>query len=483
MNEASINGYTPRYQGRTIREYYVSAFVALADFSLIAVLGILTYAIYPGYQAATFHLYASASVTGAVISVTAFHLAHLYRVETLLPKPKILKQLAKVSVSSFLFLLFIGFILQVSHSFSQIWFAGWVLSAFSGVLLLRLVALKIIVNLAQNRYLERKIAVIGTGEQAAAMLKRLRSGAYPWIYVIGVFNDDDKDPGYPVAGHLVLGGVDDLITYARNNSIDDIVLALPWSSESYIRGLINRLSVLPTHISLSPDLAGLSLGRSFDAAYSPDLPTLTVLKRPIDGWHSVVKFLEDKILGTLLLVLISPIMLLVAIAIKIDSSGPVFFKQKRLGFNNQLIEVYKFRSMYAEKTDADASKLATRDDPRITRVGRFLRRTSLDELPQFINVLKGDMSIVGPRPHALKASAAGRLYHEVVNDYAKRHRVKPGITGWAQINGWRGETDTEEKIIKRVEYDLVYIENWSLTFDLKIILSTVFGGFTGKNTY
>jgi exopolysaccharide biosynthesis polyprenyl glycosylphosphotransferase len=179
-----------------------------------------------------------------------------------------------------------------------------------------------------------------------------------------------------------------------------------------------------------------------------------------------------------------PIMALAAIAIKLESKGPILFKQQRYGFNNQLIEVYKFRSMYTEMTDANAEQLTTRDDPRVTRVGAFLRRTSLDELPQLLNVLKGEMSVVGPRPHATRAKAAGKLYEDVVDGYAIRHKVKPGITGWAQVNGWRGNTDTEGDIMGRLEHDFYYIENWSVMFDLYIILRTIKAVIVGdKNAY
>ncbi len=173
----------------------------------------------------------------------------------------------------------------------------------------------------------------------------------------------------------------------------------------------------------------------------------------------------------------------VALAIRLDSRGPVLFKQKRYGFNNELIEVYKFRSMYADRCDAAAPRLVTKDDPRVTQVGRFIRKTSLDELPQLFNVLKGNLSLVGPRPHAVSAKADDRLYGEVVDGYFARHKVKPGITGWAQINGWRGETDTKEKILKRVEHDLYYIENWSVLFDLYILLKTPSSLLKTENAY
>jgi lipopolysaccharide/colanic/teichoic acid biosynthesis glycosyltransferase len=176
-------------------------------------------------------------------------------------------------------------------------------------------------------------------------------------------------------------------------------------------------------------------------------------------------------------------MLATAIAVKLDSKGPALFKQKRLGFNNEVIEVYKFRSMYVDQNDAAASRLVTKGDPRVTRVGRFIRKASLDELPQFFNVLKGDLSLVGPRPHAAAAKAQDRLYHEVVDGYFARHRVKPGVTGWAQINGWRGETDNDVKIQMRTEFDLAYIENWSLWFDLKILFLTPVRLMNTENAY
>jgi len=200
-------------------------------------------------------------------------------------------------------------------------------------------------------------------------------------------------------------------------------------------------------------------------------------------WDHVKKWLFDKIAASLALILLGPLMAIIALLIKLDSKGPVLFRQKRQGFNNELIEVYKFRSMYVDHTDLEASKLVTKDDPRVTRVGRILRKTSFDELPQFFNVLKGDLSLVGPRPHALKAKAENKLYYDVVDGYFARHRVKPGVTGWAQISGWRGETDTEEKIERRVEHDLYYIENWSVTFDLYICLMTPFALLRGENAY
>jgi Undecaprenyl-phosphate glucose phosphotransferase len=240
-----------------------------------------------------------------------------------------------------------------------------------------------------------------------------------------------------------------------------------------MRDLIYRLAVAPVHISLCPDFIGFNFtNRPF--IHVASLPMLQVFDRPISGWSNLVKALEDRLLAGFFLLLLAPLLGILALAIKLDSPGPVFFRQRRYGFNNKLIGVWKFRTMYVHMTDHDADRQTTKSDPRVTRIGRFLRKTSLDELPQLINVMIGNMSIVGPRPHAVATKAEGRLFEDVVDRYAARHRVKPGITGWAQINGWRGETDTIEKIQKRVEYDLFYIDNWSVWLDLVIVARTAF---------
>jgi exopolysaccharide biosynthesis polyprenyl glycosylphosphotransferase len=211
---------------------------------------------------------------------------------------------------------------------------------------------------------------------------------------------------------------------------------------------------------------------------------LDVFDRPITDWDVVMKWLFDKVIGGFALVALSPLMALVAILIKLDSPGPVFFMQRRHGFNNENIEVYKFRSLYADKTDRDARKSVTKDDPRVTRVGRFIRKTSIDELPQLFNVVfKGNLSLVGPRPHAVNQRLEDRLFDEAVDGYFARHRVKPGITGWAQINGWRGEITSPDKIERRVEHDLYYIENWSLLLDLYILMRTPVTLLKGENAY
>ncbi len=284
-------------------------------------------------------------------------------------------------------------------------------------------------------------------------------------------------------GYPKMGTVDDLVEYARRTKLDLVVFTLPISAERRILQMLAKLWVLPIDIRLSAHTSKLRL-RPRSYSYIGSVPVLDVFDKPIADWDLVLKGLFDRIVGTLLLLLLSPVLLFTAIAVKLDSRGPVFFRQKRHGFNNELIEVFKFRSMYVEQSDAAAAKLVTKDDPRVTRVGRFIRKTSIDELPQLFNVVfKGDLSLVGPRPHALQAKAQNRLYDQVVDGYFARHKVKPGITGWAQINGWRGETDTEEKIQRRVEFDLYYIENWSVFFDFYIVAMTPFALLKSENAY
>jgi len=264
--------------------------------------------------------------------------------------------------------------------------------------------------------------------------------------------------------------------------VDLLIVTFPVSAESRLLDVLKKLWVLPVDIRLSAHTYKLRF-RPRAYSYIGNVPFLDVFDKPLTDWSYILKRLEDLVISLVAIVFALPLMLMVAIAIKIDSKGPVLFKQNRYGFNNELIEVYKFRSMYTDQSDAKADKLVTKDDPRVTKVGRFIRKTSLDELPQLFNSLKGDLSLVGPRPHAVSAKAADKLYTDVVDGYFARHRVRPGITGWAQINGWRGETDTAEKIERRVEHDLYYIENWSILFDLYILAMTPISLLNTKNAY
>ena len=331
--------------------------------------------------------------------------------------------------------------------------------------------------------LNRRAVIIGGGQAAEDLIKALEASTDTDIRIAGIFDDRGNERVSPVvAGYPKLGNIDELVKFARNSRLDLLIVSLPVTAEKRLLQLLKKLWVLPVDIRLSAHSNQLRF-RPRTYSYIGNVPFIDVTDKPIADWDHVKKWWFDKIAAGLALILFGPLMAVIALLIKLDSKGPVLFRQKRQGFNNELIEVYKFRSMYVDHADLDASRLVTKDDPRVTRVGRFLRKTSLDELPQFFNVLKGDLSLVGPRPHALKAKAEDKLYYDVVDGYFARHRVKPGVTGWAQISGWRGETDTREKIERRVEHDLYYIENWSVTFDLYICLMTPFALLRGENAY
>jgi Undecaprenyl-phosphate glucose phosphotransferase len=331
---------------------------------------------------------------------------------------------------------------------------------------------------------DRRMAIVGGGEPANDIIRVLQAQPFSGIRIVGIFDDrDDERSPKIIGGYEKLGGVSDLVDYARTTPVDLVIFTLPITAENRLLQMLSKLWVLPIDIRLSAHSSKLRL-RPRSYSYIGSVPVLDVFDKPIADWNLVLKWLFDKIVGTLLILLASPILLAAAIAVKLDSKGPILFRQKRYGFNNELIEVLKFRSMYVDQSDATASRLVTRGDPRVTRVGRFLRRSSIDELPQLFNVVfKGDLSLVGPRPHALQAKAENRLYDQVVDGYFARHRVKPGITGWAQINGWRGETDTEEKLQRRVEHDLHYIENWSVFLDAYILVVTPFALMKTENAY
>jgi Undecaprenyl-phosphate glucose phosphotransferase len=339
-------------------------------------------------------------------------------------------------------------------------------------------------NLIRTGRLIRRTVLVGGGSAADSLLQQLSEQLQADLQILGIFDDrtDERSPKV-VAGFPKLGTVDDLIDFARRTRIDLVIFTLPITAEQRLLQMLRKLWVLPIDIRLAAHMNKLQF-RPQSYSYIGTVPLIDIFDKPIADWDLVLKYCFDKIVGSLCLLLSLPVMAIIALAIKLESKGPVLFKQKRYGFNNEVIEVYKFRSMYVDALDFAATRLVTKDDPRVTRVGRFIRRTSLDELPQLFNVVfKGDLSLVGPRPHAVYAKAAERQYEEVVDGYFARHRVRPGITGWAQIHGWRGLTDTPEKIQNRVECDLYYIENWSILLDLYILLATPFALLKTENAY
>jgi putative colanic acid biosynthesis UDP-glucose lipid carrier transferase len=295
---------------------------------------------------------------------------------------------------------------------------------------------------------------------------------------VGYFDDRTDGRVHELASQQRLGGLRDVAEYIRQHGIREVFITLPLGSQPRIVQLLEQMQGTTASLFFVPDVFGISIiqGRLQDMN---GVPVVGICETPFTGTNDLVKRVSDIVLASLIIVLISPLLLALAIGVKLSSRGPVIFKQRRNGLDGEEIIVYKFRSMKSQD-NGPVVRQATKNDPRVTRFGAFLRRTSLDELPQFFNVLQGRMSIVGPRPHAV---AHNEEYRRIIKAYMVRHKVKPGITGWAQVNGHRGETDTLEKMQARVEYDLEYLRNWSLGLDLQIIVRTIRPVFFDRNAY
>jgi Undecaprenyl-phosphate glucose phosphotransferase len=372
-----------------------------------------------------------------------------------------------------LFLLTLGFLLKTSDDISRGWALSWFVAGGTSLMLVRGVSTVWVRRLKNRGTFNQRVAIFGAGPQGQRFADYVMKNSRLTITLVGFFDDRLGDRMDQSAMAIpMLGNLSTLIAKIREGLIDQVVVALPWSADVRLQQIVSRLALTPVRIRLAPDLASFAFARR-QMVLLGDVPVMTLFERPISGMDAVIKRAEDLVLSFLALAVLWPLMLVIAIAVKLDSPGPVFFRQPREGFNNQPFQVLKFRSMHHDLSQIDHIKQASRGDPRITRVGRVLRRHSLDELPQLLNVVRGEMSMVGPRPHAASTRAGGRLFADVVTSYAGRHKVKPGITGWAQVCGWRGETDTEDKLVRRLEHDLHYIENWSLGFDLYILVRTI----------
>jgi Undecaprenyl-phosphate glucose phosphotransferase len=420
----------------------------------------------------------------SVMALLAFQAADIYQIQAFRGHEKQYMRLASAWSVVFLLAVTVSFFAKLGDQFSRVWLGSYYVVGLITLLAFRRALFLLVRRWTRQGRLDRRTVVVGAGSSGEALVSAMSGQRDSDVHIVGVFDDRGDERSSPMCeGVPKLGTVDDLVEFARQTRVDLVIFSLPITAESRILQMLKKLWVLPVDIRLSAHTNKLRF-RPRSYSYIGNVPVLDIFDRPIADWDVVMKWLFDKVVGALALIALSPVMLAVAIAIKLDSRGPVLFKQRRYGFNNELVEVYKFRSMYVEHTDRTASRLVTKDDPRVTRVGRFIRRTSLDELPQLFNVVfTGNLSLVGPRPHAVHAKAEDHLYDEAVDGYFARHRVKPGITGWAQINGWRGETDSKEKIQRRVEHDLYYIENWSIPFDIYILARTPFALLSSKGAY
>jgi Undecaprenyl-phosphate glucose phosphotransferase len=451
----------------------IAGAVRFADFVLLGLVGM---ALYLGYMVplAGFHWEYVAAIFGmAAAAVVCFQAADIYEVQIFRGQ---LRQMTRmISSWAFVFLLFIGasFFAKLGNEVSRLWLSAFFFVGLTALIAERLFLRSMVRGWAREGRLDRRTIIVGSDQNGEKLVEALNAQDDSDIDILGVFDDrNDNRALETCAGAAKLGKVDDIVEFARRTRVDLVLFALPISAETRILEMLKKLWVLPVDIRLSAHTNKLRF-RPRSYSYLGKVPTLDVFEAPITDWDLVMKWLFDHVVGAIVLLLAAPVMALVALAVKLDSPGPVLFRQKRFGFNNERIDVFKFRSLYHDQADPLASKVVTKNDRRVTRVGRFIRKSSLDELPQLFNVVfKSNLSLVGPRPHAVQGNLQSRLFDEAVDGYFARHRVKPGITGWAQINGWRGEVDSEEKIQKRVEFDLYYIENWSVLFDLYILLKT-----------
>jgi Undecaprenyl-phosphate glucose phosphotransferase len=463
----------------------IAGVVRVIDFLQLGFVGVGIY-LYYVMPLSGFHWQYVAAILGMnAAAVICFQAADIYQVQVFRGQ---LRQMTRmISSWAFVFLLFIGvsFFAKLGGEISRLWLSAFFFIGLAVLITERLILRTLVRRWARQGRLDRRTVIVGSDSSGEQLVEALKNEYDNDIDVLGVFDDrNDSRALDTCAGSPKLGKVDDIVEFARRTRVDLVLFALPISAETRILEMLKKLWVLPVDIRLSAHTNKLRF-RPRSYSYLGKVPTLDVFEAPITDWDLVMKWLFDHIVGSLVLLAALPVMALVALAIKLDSSGPVLFRQKRFGFNNERIDVYKFRSLYHHQADPTASRVVTRDDPRVTRVGRFIRKTSLDELPQLFNVVfKSNLSLVGPRPHALQGKLQARLFDEAVDGYFARHRVKPGITGWAQINGWRGEIDNEEKIQKRVEFDLCYIENWSALFDTYILLKTPLALLTkNENAY
>jgi putative colanic acid biosynthesis UDP-glucose lipid carrier transferase len=366
-----------------------------------------------------------------------------------------------------------------SSTFSRWWFVFWMAATCVGLVGARLFLIGILSLLRRSGINQKRVVIVGSGPMGRSLVSRVTGAAWPSFQLVGIF--DRRKTGLNTETDIpVYNNFDDLSQFVDEHNIQEVWIALPMSAEKHIERVTEDMMQTTATVRFVPDTFGLKLSQH-RVTEIHGMPMFDLSSSKMVGLNRVIKASLDYTMAGLILATIGPLVMLpVAITIKLTSRGPVFFHQKRHGWDGRKITVYKFRSMTVHTEKDGTITQAGANDSRITPIGKFLRRTSLDELPQFINVLQGRMSIVGPRPHAVEHNEE---YKKKIRHYMRRHKVKPGITGFAQIKGWRGQTDTVHKMRKRVQYDLYYLENWSIGFDVKIIWLTIFRGFVHPNAY
>jgi len=471
MSDTPDRGLLRSYQSA------ISLMQRLADAGWIVLAQLVACRLYP-------QAWNQANTVAALVAVIAFHLVAeangLYRSWRGAPlKSEAFQALATWTIAAPV-ILFVAFITKTSADYSRFITTVWFGLAPLFIVTFRLGARLVLMEIRRHGRNSRSVAIAGLTPMAQRIAHRIATDPYSGMRIVGFY--DDRKPGrryvLPEQYGGFIGDLDQLVTDARDAKIDRIYITLPLKAEPRINSIVRKLADTTATVFVVADFLVFDL---LHAQWSQvgDIPVVSIFDTPFHGLGGWVKRVEDIILSSIILTLIALPLMAIAIGVKLSSNGPIFFKQRRYGLNGKEIRVLKFRTMTVCEDGPDV-KQATKNDQRVTRFGAFLRQTSLDELPQFIQAFTGEMSIVGPRPHAV---AHNELYRGKIHGYMLRHKVKPGITGWAQVNGWRGETDTVDKMEKRVEHDLEYIRNWGLFWDLKIILLTIFGAKKSENAY
>jgi Undecaprenyl-phosphate glucose phosphotransferase len=482
-----------RQTRRPARLFSILAFVyaaLLLDFGVLLALNILlARSIFVSSTPAGDEIIMSLCFTTIILIL--FNRAKLHRIEVIGNFTRYARRFQKIWLTSFVIVLAAAATFSLPAAsrvpdlsrFYGLWIGLWFVTGWIACITARYALIRSFRYCTDQGFVAHEVVVVGATELAEQFIERVKADALG-VRVSAIFDDNAEAAlSRTIADVPILGNIDDLLFYNKHHEIDTVVITLPHNNNEPMRRLIQRLSFQPLRITMLPGTLALEMSPDWCAPVGdvPGIHLMEIMDLPIDRFGRIFKGVLDKIVAAFALILFAPLMLACVIGIKLASPGPVLFRQKRIGYRNREFEMFKFRSMHVSRCNTGV--LTARNDPRVFGFGQIMRKLSFDELPQLFNVLIGDMSLVGPRPHMPEARACGQLYVDAILEYAARHRVKPGITGWAQVNGWRGPTDTVAQLENRVMHDLYYINNWSIELDMKILVKTIFVGFFGKNAF
>ena len=415
--------------------------------------------------------YVGVGLVGAILAYFVMKERWHYNLDRNLEGPEKISRIFRSLLVSFVLLVAIAYMLQIAEHYSRGWLLLWFTLSFVSIVLVRKASFALRSYLARQNYLKKRIALIGADSYCRKVKEHLEGKGNLKTQIVGIYSMPDDQMSGGNGKTLLTDLIPKLINTSERQPVDQVIIAMPSIPSKLMRELKLKLGRMSARIDFLPG----------DGAFAIETPQFSsvgglglynIQNQPISERGQLIKVIGDSVASLALLIILSPFMALISLLVKVTSSGNILFVQKRHGLNGQVIHVMKFRTMYEKsdrQNDGTMERQATKNDSRITPVGRFLRRSSLDELPQLINIIMGDMSLVGPRPHAISHN---NHYGEMFEEYANRNRVKPGLTGWAQVNGFRGETEHPDLMKKRIDFDLEYIDNWSIWLDLKILLMT-----------